>query len=148
MALLGVALGLGVALEAVDEPALAAAADGEEGAQHAAHLDQAEQRHDHGGDPRQVGQRPDPGEVEQAQHRAGADHDRAEDHQAQLAHRLESAAVGALLRRHLEGGVSGPEDAAQGAGVDLHRQQLVVGGLGDPHVAAGERGAGAEVERT
>ena len=32
---------------------------------------EAEQRDDHGGDPRQVGQRPDPGQVEQPQQRAG-----------------------------------------------------------------------------
>ncbi len=41
----------------------------------------------------------------------------------------------------------GRNDAAQRARVDLHRQQLVVGGLADLHVAAGERRAGAEVER-
>jgi len=80
----------------------------------------------------------DPGEVEQAQHGPGADDDGADDHQAQLAHRLDPAAAIALLRRHLESGVARAEDAAQGAGVDLHRQQLVVGGLADLHVAAGE----------
>ncbi|MEX0972999.1 MAG: hypothetical protein WDZ46_07045 [Solirubrobacterales bacterium] len=140
------AVGRRRALEAVDLAPLAAAADGAQGAQHAAQLDQAEQRHDHGGDPGQVGQRTDPGEVEQAHRRAAGQHDRGRDHQVQLAHRRQAAAVGALLRGHLEGRPAGADDAAQGARVDLHRQQLVVGGLADLHVAAGQGRAGEQVE--
>ena len=140
MAAGGEAVRRGVALEAVDQPSLLAAADGEQGAQDAAQLDQAQQRHDDRGDPRQVGQRPDarPG-------RAGAARCRRRARTAQSTTRCslrtggEPAAVAALLRRHLEGGAAGADDAAQRPRVDLHRQQLVVGGLADLHVAAGQR---------
>ncbi len=87
------AVGGRVALEAVDQAPLVPAADREQGAQDAAQLDQAEQRHDHRGDSGQVRQRPDPGEVEQAQRGAAGQHDRGDEHQVQLAHGLEPAAV-------------------------------------------------------
>ena len=71
-------------------------------------LEQAEQRHDHGGDPGQVRQRPDAGQVEQPQHVPGGEQDGAERRPgAACARPARPPPSTALLRRHLERGRPG-----------------------------------------
>ena len=136
-----------VALEAVDEPPLAAPADREQRAQHPAQLDQSPSSGTiTAAMPGRSGSGPTPTRSSRRSTVPPASSTAQRRTRCSLRTASSPPPSRALLRRDLEGGPAGPDDAAQRPRVDLHRQQLVVGGLADPHVAARQRRAGAQVE--